>query len=109
MVYMNCYVRASDNKTAVQWLVGDINGGTTSGWSVNGEGTNTVGLVTGTYLNPGDSMIFDAVNMNADRAMTTTRVSLQFNYKYGGEVKKYQTKKLLLLLPNWVVARLKLM
>ena len=93
MVYMNCYVRASDNKTAVQWLVGDINGGTTSGWSVNGEGTNTVGLVTGTYLSPGDSMIFDAVNMNADRAMTTTRVSLQFNYKYGGEVKKYQTKK----------------
>lgn len=93
MVYMNCYVRASDNKTTVKWLIGDVNGGTTSGWDINGEGTNTVGLVTGTYLSPGDSMVFDAVNMSANHSMSDTTVDIQINYKYGGEVKLIQTKK----------------
>lgn len=93
MVYMNCYVRASDSKTTVKWLIGDVNGGSTSGWSINGEGTNTVGLVTGTYLSPGDSMFFDAVNMAANHSKSDTTVDIQINYKYGGEVKLIQTKK----------------
>ena len=93
MVYMNCYVRASDDKTTVKWLIGDVNDGTTSGWDINGEGTNTVGLVTGTYLSPGDSMFFDAVSMSANHSMSDTTVDIQINYKYGGEVKLIQTKK----------------